>query len=67
MFIIIILIVKVFLFNEEITDFKLVNDTIYYISEDTLYAYSFTNGLNRLLTYSELSFNPSNRLAIYTE
>ena len=59
--------VKVFLFNEEITDFKLVNDTIYYISEDTLYAYSFTNGLNRLLTYSELSFNPSNRLAIYTE
>ena len=59
--------VKVFLFNKNITDFKLVKDTIFFISEDNLYSYSFLNGLSKLLTYSELDFNSKNRLAIYME
>lgn len=58
---------KVFIINKKITDFKLINETIYFISEDTLYSYDFINGLNKLIIYSELSFNSNNRIAIYTE
>lgn len=58
---------KVLLLNKEIKDFKLVNDTIYFISNDTLYSYDFINGLNKLLIYNELNFNSTNRLAIYME
>lgn len=58
---------KELLFNKSITDFTLVKDTLYFISEDTLYSYNFTNGLSKLITYSELSFNSKNRLAIYME
>ena len=59
--------VKVFLFNKKITDFKLINDTLYYIEDETLYSYNFITGIKKLLTYSELSFNSINRLAIYME
>lgn len=58
---------KVLLFNKEISDFKLVNNTIYFISLDSLYSYNIDNDLNKLVTYSELSFNPDNRIAIYME
>ena len=59
--------VKVLLFNKEITDFKLIKNTIYYISEDSLYSYNIDKDINKLVTYSELSFNPDNRIAIYEE
>lgn len=58
---------KVLLFNKKISDFTLVKDTLYFISDDTLYSYNFQKGLNKLITYSELSFNSKNRLAIYME
>lgn len=58
---------KVLLFNKEISDFTLVKNTLYFISDDTLYSYNFNEGLKKLLTYSELSFNSKNRLAIYME
>ncbi|MGM9878995.1 MAG: hypothetical protein ACI31R_03120 [Bacilli bacterium] len=58
---------KVLLFNKEISDFTLVKDTLYFISEDNLYSYDFKEGLRKLITYSELSFNSKNRLAIYME
>lgn len=56
---------KVLLFNKEISDFILIDDTIYFISKDTLYSYSNNEGLKNLLVYKELAFNPNNRLAIY--
>ena len=58
---------KVLLFNQKISDFTLVKDTLYFISDDTLYSYNFQEGLKNLITYSELSFNSKNRLAIYME
>ena len=58
---------KVLLFNQKISDFALVKDTLYFISDDTLYSYNFQEGLKNLITYSELSFNSKNRLAIYME
>ena len=58
---------KVLLFNKKISDFILINNKLYFISEDTLYSYSANDGLKKLVTYSELNFNPKNRIAIYTE
>lgn len=58
---------KVLLFNMEISDFKLVKDTIYFISNNSMYSYDFINGLDKLVTYEELSFNSHNRIAIYME
>lgn len=58
---------KVLLFNKEIPDFMLINDTLYFVSEDTLYSYEYQTGLKKLVTYSELSFNSKNRIAIYAE
>ena len=51
---------KVLLFNKEISDFILIDDTIYFISKDTLYSYSNDEGLKNLLVYKELSFNSNN-------
>ncbi len=59
--------IKVLLLNIEISDFKLVNDTLYFINEDSLYSYDNQNGLRKLITYSELDFNPENRISIYME
>lgn len=56
---------KVLLFKKEISDFKLIKDTIYFISDNTLYSYSFKEGLKKIMIYNELSFNPENRIAIY--
>lgn len=58
---------KVLLFNKKISDFILIENTIYFISNDTFYSYSITDGLKKLVTYSELEFNPKNRIAIYSE
>lgn len=58
---------KVLLFNKKISDFILISDTIYFISGDTLYSYNSNKGLKKLVVYSELQFNPKNRIAIYTE
>ena len=58
---------KVLLFNKKISDFILIDDTIYFISEDTLYSYNINEGSKKLVTYSELEFNYKNRIAIYTE
>ena len=59
--------VKVLLFNIEISDFKVINDNIYFISDDSLYYYNTSTDLNKIVIYSELSFNPDNRIAIYME
>lgn len=59
--------VKVLLFNKKIKDFKLVKETLFFIENDTLYSYSQKEGIKKLLTYKELSFNWDNRLAIYME
>ena len=58
---------KVLLFNKKISDFILINKTIFFISEDTLYSYNINEGLKKLVVYSELEFNYKNRIAIYTE
>ena len=59
--------VKVLILNKKISDLKLVNDTLYFISDSNLYSYNFSKGLKKLVVYSELSFNPKNRIAIYME
>ena len=58
---------KVLLFNKRISDFILIDNTIYFISHDTLYSYNINEGLKKLVIYSELEFNSNNRIAIYTE
>lgn len=59
--------IKVLLFNKNIKDFKLIKETLFFIENDTLYSYSQQEGIKKLLTYKELSFNWDNRLAIYIE
>ena len=59
--------IKVQLFNKKISDFKLVNETLFFISDDTLYSYNQQEGIKQLLKYKELSFNWDNRIAIYME
>lgn len=59
--------VKKLLFKMNISDFRLVNNTIYFISNNTLYSYSFTFGFRKIIVYNELSFNPENRIAIYSD
>lgn len=58
---------KTLIAKTETTDFKVFKNTLYYINNDTLYSYNFTNGINKLIKYKELSFNPENRIAIYTK
>lgn len=58
---------KVLLFNKKISDFILINKTIFFISGDTLYSYNINEGLKKLVVYSELEFNYKNRIAIYIE
>ena len=36
-----------------------------FVSDNTLYSYSFKNSLNKVLIYDELSFNNTNRISIY--
>lgn len=59
--------VKVLLFNKKISDFKLVNNFIFFISDDTLYSYNIDADINKLIKYTEFTFNPDNRIAIYIE
>ena len=59
--------IKVLLFNKKIKDFKLAKETLFFIENDTLYSYNQKEGIKKLLTYKELSFNWDNRLAIYME
>lgn len=56
---------KVLLFNKKISDFKLINNTLYFISNKAMYSYNFKEGLKKIIVYNELSFNPENRIAIY--
>ena len=56
---------KMFLFSMKISDFILIDDTVYLISEDTLFSYNETEGLKKLVIYKELGFNENNRIAIY--
>lgn len=57
---------KTYLFNSSsINNIKLVEDTLYFIEDNTLYSYNILNGLNKLIIYDELSFNKVNRYAIY--
>lgn len=58
---------KVLLFNKKIADIILIEDTIYFISGDTLYSYNNNEGLKKIVIYSELEFNPKNRISIYAE
>ena len=58
---------KVLLLNMKISDFNLYGDTIYFISNDTLYSYNINEGLKKLIVYSEFAFNYRNRVSIYTE
>lgn len=59
--------VKVLLFNMDISDFRYVSETLYFISGDKLYSYDFDRGISLIATYGELSFNSKNRIAIYSE
>lgn len=58
---------KVLIFNKKISDFILLNDTLYFISENTLYSYNTNEGLKKLVIYNEFEFNYKNRIAIYSE
>ena len=51
------------LLYEDIDNFKLIKDDIYFIKNDTLYL--LDNNLYKVLNYSELKFNNENRIAIY--
>lgn len=59
--------IKTLIAKIELSDFKVFKNTLYYINNDILYSYDFTNGINKLIKYKEFSFNPENRIAIYTK
>ncbi len=59
---------KMILFNiKDISNIKLVNNYLYFISEDTLYSFNIDEGIKMLIKYSEFYYNPTNRYEIYTK
>ena len=43
------------------------NDTVFYISEDTLYKYNYNEGEKRILSNKEWKFNFQNSVFIYNK
>ena len=59
---------KMILFNiKDISNINLVNNYLYFISEDTLYSFNIDEGIKMLIKYSEFYYNPTNRYEIYTK
>ena len=59
---------KMILFNiKDISNIKLVNNYLYFISEDILYSFNIDEGIKMLIKYSEFYYNPTNRYEIYTK
>ena len=59
---------KMILFNiKDISNIKLANNYLYFISEDTLYSFNIDEGIKMLIKYSEFYYNPTNRYEIYTK
>lgn len=57
---------KMVLFNiKDINNIKLVNNNLYFINEDSLYSFNINEGIKKLVKYSELYYNSTNRYEIY--
>lgn len=57
---------KTYLLNlSNVKSVSLVENELYFIYEDSLYTFNILNGLKKIITYSELSFNPNNRYVVY--
>lgn len=48
-----------------LNNFKVVDDTIYFVSNDTLYSYQANNGITTILKNNELRYNTINRVDVY--
>ena len=53
------------IYDGSINNIKVFDNIIYFVSDNTLYSYSFNTSLVKVLTYEELSFNNTNRISIY--
>ncbi len=53
--------------NKDITDIKISGNDVYFIIENTLYAYDKLYGIMPLVRYKEFAFNKSNMYAVYTK
>ena len=51
--------------TNNINNFNVIEDTIYYVSGDTLYYFNNKDGIIPLLKNSELRYNTTNRISIY--
>lgn len=57
---------KMILFNiKNIKSVKLINENIYFISEDFLFTFNIKSGIKKIVKYSELYFNSTNRYDVY--
>ena len=58
--------VRILLFNaNKINNFNVVDNDIYYVIGDTLYYYSASNGIVKVLIDNDLLYNSNNRISIY--
>ena len=53
------------IYEGDISDIIVLDNIVYFVSGNTLYSYSFKDSLVKVLTYEELAFNSTNRIAIY--
>ena len=52
---------KVLLFQDSnLKDLKVIDDYLFYLSNDSIYAYQLNQGLHKIVSYSELSYNNKN-------
>ena len=52
---------KVLLFQDSnLKDMRVIDDYIFYLSGDSIYAYQMSKGLHKIITYSELLYNNKN-------
>ena len=59
---------KVKVSNQKITEIvRIINDTVYYLVDDTLYKYNEATGEEQLLKYKEWKYNYHNQIFIFNK
>lgn len=53
------------LFNKSISNISVIDNSVYFVSDNTVYTYSINKTFIPLVSYDELRFNPLNRVFVY--
>ncbi len=56
---------EIILFNKNISNISVIDNNIYFVSDNTVYSYNIKGTYVPLVSYDELRFNPLNRVFVY--